>query len=297
MRLLVAVDFSNSSETVISGIESRPWPAGTEARVLNVLDITSMRGLVHPGTVIEEQRYEAHRLADALAARLYAAEIDATSDVILDLPRSAIPAYAKQWCADFIILGSHRHTDLIRFLLGSVAGSVLRKSTCSVEIVRAAPASVGSPDLMKVLLATDGSSDSQAAARSIASRPWPPGSEFKVVCFADLPPFCLPPDAAVEHDSTLDGLRDEIIGKCDEAVEFAQSTLEGAGLDSLGAVTVGDPGIGIMHEASRWGARLIVLGSHGVNGAYGMLPGTTAETVALHSHTSVEIIRPAESLF
>src|SRR5262245_20948786 len=52
MRLLVAVDFSNSSETVISGIESRPWPAGTEARVLNVLDITSMRGLVHPGTVI-----------------------------------------------------------------------------------------------------------------------------------------------------------------------------------------------------------------------------------------------------
>ena len=60
--------------------------------------------------------------------------------------------------ADLIMVGSHGHSAIGRFLLGSVAQAVLRIAPCPVEIVRF-PAGDVTPSShpMKVLLATDGS--------------------------------------------------------------------------------------------------------------------------------------------
>ena len=43
---------------------------------------------------------------------------------------------ASEWHADLIVMGSHGRKGLDRFLLGSVAESVMRYASCSVEIVR-----------------------------------------------------------------------------------------------------------------------------------------------------------------
>jgi nucleotide-binding universal stress UspA family protein len=295
MKLLVPVDFSPSSETVIAEIEARPWPAGTEALVLNVVDIMGTgSGVMDVGSILAMEREKSRQLVEAIAGRLSSAGVKATGDVIEAMPRTGISDYAKECAADFIILGSHGHSGLVRFLLGSVAKSVLRSASCSVEIVRAAPNNAGGHNAMRILLATDGSEYSRAAASSIASRPWLAGSQFKVVSFAEVPPFCLPPNASTDHDTTLDGLREDIIQAADDAVESAQSILKRRGLDSTGAATVGDPRTGILDDASKWGARLIVLGSHGSGGSQHMPPGGTAETVALHAHCSVEVIRGIE---
>src|SRR5262245_30926256 len=40
---------------------------------------------------------------------------------------------------------------------------------------------------MKILLATDGSDYSNAAVNSVAVRPWPEGSEVKIVCATEIP--------------------------------------------------------------------------------------------------------------
>jgi len=292
MKLLIAVDFSPSSEAVITEIESRPWPDGTEAIVLNVIDVMGLgSGVMDLGSVIEEQREQARQLVDSIAGRLSSAGVRATGDVIDATPSSAIPAYGKQCGADFIILGSHGHGGLVRFLLGSVAKAVLRSAPCSVEIVRGGTYDVGLTKNMRILLASDGSQYSQAAARSVAARPWRADTEFRVVCFAELPPFCLPPHPGPVEDDTLEALRQGIMQNAEEAVESARAILRRAGLESAGEVAVGDPRIGILDEASYWGAWLIVLGSHGTKGAEGVAPGHVAETVALHSHCSVEVIR------
>jgi nucleotide-binding universal stress UspA family protein len=294
MNLLVPVDFSPSSETVVDEIQARPWPSGTEALVINVVDTISLGSWVmHPATLLEQEQEEARQLVDTIAGRLISAGVKAAGDVILGLPRSAIPVYAKEWGADFVILGSHAHSGLVRFLLGGVARSVLRNASCSVEIARAVPNHAALPTAMRILLATDGSRHSQAAARSIASRPWPPRSEFKVVSFAEVPPFCFPPPSEAGHDSTLDELREDIMRASEEAVESARAILKAAGIDSIGVAPVGDPRTGILDEASNWGAHLIVLGSHGVRGTEHIPPGSAAEIVALHAHSSVEVIRPA----
>ena len=50
--------------------------------------------------------------------------------------RDSIVHKALQWNADFIVLGSHGRTGFGRFLLGSVAESIVSQAPCSVEIIR-----------------------------------------------------------------------------------------------------------------------------------------------------------------
>ena len=38
MKVLLPIDFSDSSETVVKGVERRPWPGDTEIAVLHVVD-------------------------------------------------------------------------------------------------------------------------------------------------------------------------------------------------------------------------------------------------------------------
>jgi hypothetical protein len=54
MRLLVAVDFLVFSEEIIRQIETRPWPSGTQARLLHVVDtITLSSGMINLGPYFE----------------------------------------------------------------------------------------------------------------------------------------------------------------------------------------------------------------------------------------------------
>lgn len=51
-------------------------------------------------------------------------------------PKEEIVEQAERWHADLVMVGSHGHGPLGRFLLGSVASSVAVHAPCSVEIVR-----------------------------------------------------------------------------------------------------------------------------------------------------------------
>jgi nucleotide-binding universal stress UspA family protein len=50
----------------------------------------------------------------------------------------------------------------------------------------------------------------------------------------------------------------------------------------------------ILDIAERWGADLIVLGSHGYSGWKRFLLGSVSHAVAAHAHCSVEIVRSRE---
>jgi hypothetical protein len=51
-------------------------------------------------------------------------------------PAPTIVAFAKEWDADLVIMGSHGRTGVARLLLGSVARNVLHHASCSVLVVR-----------------------------------------------------------------------------------------------------------------------------------------------------------------
>jgi len=287
MKILLAVDSTPASEAAVAEVAVRPWPQGTAVEVVSAADVYSAWDA--PG-VAEAIVKAADGALRAYSERIQAAGMSCTSRVLTGDPKVAVIDYAAESGADFVIVGSHEASDAIRFLLGSVARAVVRHAPCSVEIVRQRSGS----GAMKVMLATDGSDFSLEATRSVASRPWPPGSEFRVVSVAELPPawFLTPYPAYLNHKA-MEELRAKSMQRAEEAIVASEAILVDAGFPESATVAVpsASPQEVIVAQAAEWGADLIVLGSHGRRGATRFLLGSVAEPVAFHATCSVEIIR------
>jgi nucleotide-binding universal stress UspA family protein len=249
--------------------------------------------------MIEEAKREAACLVKVAAEKLSQAGRKCSSEVTVGIPRTAIAEFAKEWQANLVIVGSHGHGSLGRFVLGSVAQGILRTAPCSVEIVR--PTASGAPassHSLKIVLATDGSEFALAAAKSVAGRPWPAGTQIKILSVAEIPVVenqtTTFPLAAIYPASLLDELLESARNHAQEAVEsakriFAKTVLQ---LAEGRSTPPGDARLTILEQANDWGGDLIVLGSHGRRGLDRLLMGSVSEAVAIHAKCSVEVIRP-----
>ena len=160
-------------------------------------------------------------------------------------------------------------------MLGSVARAVVTAAPCTVQIVRDVIADREHTlhSRRRVLIATDGSETSTAAVQSLARRPWPDESEFRIVSVEEpwvIKSSKLPPQ---------------------EAVTSAEQVLTSAGLKASGEVLSGKPIEVILEDARKWDADLIVVGSHGRRGFRRSLLGSVSEAVAMKAHCSVVIVR------
>jgi len=297
VKLILAVDPTDTSDVVVSQVAARPWPDNTVARVLTVIDDAAI-----PSDVLHEANEDLHRARHLLHARaestieraiseLTVSGLEAESELREGDPRSEIVDAAMEWLADFIFVRSYVVRDMIQWLMGSVSKEVLRESHCSVEVVRSTRKDTArySQEGMKILLAIDGSDSSKAAASSVAGRPWPGNSEARVFICAD--PF----EGTVEQDfSSIEELtsRREVGMTAEEmAVLHVMRVVSSAGLKTTGEVSIGYPKAKIVDKAKNWRADLVVVGSHGRRGIERILLGSVSEAVALHAHCSVEVIR------
>lgn len=144
---------------------------------------------------------------------------------------------------------------------------------------------------MKILLAIDDSRFSQAAIRAVLNAARPQDSEVRVLHV--LEPVIFPPEAQtwtslpVYAEMMEQQRRDATV-----LVKQAAESLRGAGFkETSHAVEEGNPKVIIVDEARKWGADLIVIGSHGRKGLDRFLLGSVSEAVARHADCSVEIVR------
>jgi len=146
---------------------------------------------------------------------------------------------------------------------------------------------------MKILLATDGSDYSKAAVNSVAERPWPQGSEVKIISAMEIP-YAPTTEAWVLPDSYYSELERVAREQAEAAVKDAVERIESgkaSGIEIITKIISGSAGEVILDEAERWNADLIVLGSHGYSGWQRFLLGSVSHAVATHAHCSVEIVR------
>lgn len=288
MRILVAVDGSSSSDAVIREVARRPWPGGSEFAVVIVVDPYFF---TKAPLLLEEARQSTRKSLEELAQPLVDAGWKVDPNVILDNPRHALPRAAKEWKAELVMMGSHGVGAVGRLLVGSTAQAVLRHAECSVEIVRNRQESASGDGGMRVLVPTDGSEHAEAAIRAVAARPWPHGSEFKVIASPEYPvlvgeyPYYAPEQLADLTKSSRT--------QASSAAKIGAAALTKAGL-SVGdevAEPKDTPAQSILTEAERWNADLIVMGSHGRRGFDRLILGSVSETVALHAKCSVEVVR------
>lgn len=297
MRVLIGIDASTASQHVLEEVINRPWPEETDFTVLHVADVY---GLTRTSSLVHELHRQGLVLVQTAAEKLCQAGRLSKAEVLFGTPRREIAEYAKKWDADLVMVGSHGQGALARLLLGSVAHGVLRTAPCSAEIVRprASNGSSSSARAIKVLVATDGSNFSIAALDSVASRPWPEGSEVKLISVEELPAL-LPNQmtasslSAMYPASLLEELLQCARTHAKEAIENASIVLRRSSLRLVNgsSTPLGDPRLAILEAAREWRADLIVLGSHGRRGLDRLLLGSVAENIALHAHCSVEVIR------
>jgi|SoiMethySBSTD1v2_1073268.scaffolds.fasta_scaffold56986_4 nucleotide-binding universal stress UspA family protein len=146
--------------------------------------------------------------------------------------------------------------------------------------------------VMKILLATDGSDCSKAAVDAVAERPWPEGSEVMVISAIELPYTPMTESWALP-DSYFKELETVGTEQAKTAVNQAAKRLKSARgeLVIMTEVANGPAKDMILDEAEKWGADLIVLGSHGYRGWRRFLLGSVSHAVATHARCSVEIVR------
>ncbi len=298
MRLLIAVDSVVTTDMLMNAVASRPWPRGTRARLLSVVEDETVpqKAWREAGYSADAVRQEMRRRGEQVAALavepLGRLGIEAEVSIMRGDPAWLITEEARKWQADMILIRAHNRTDFRSWLLGSVARSVVREAPCSVEVVRAAgdDLSVVSNGHMKILLATDGSEHSTAAARSIAERPWPEGAEVKVMSMVN------PVLYSMEEIGLYQGGGTE---RAHKAIGDAAGILKDTGAKILGEVNADRPVKRILDEARDWGADLIVVGTRDQRGLRRLLSGSVSEAVASRAHCSVKVVRGrgARSLF
>ncbi len=144
MRILLAIDGSEQSQAAANEIPRRYFPADSEVRVIAVveppylgegLDI-SFYGVEAEKAAREQARAAVEKAAAKLRADQGSRQLNVTTEVLSGSPKRVILEDAEAFDADLIVVGSHGHGALERFLLGSVSQAVALHAKCSVEIVR-----------------------------------------------------------------------------------------------------------------------------------------------------------------
>ena len=289
MKVLVAVDSITTLEILLDEMTARSWPAGTEARVLSIIEDGDVPLKVwrEEGYEVSAVRREMHRRGEQITAlaveRLRQKGIPSRVVIMRGNPEFLISFAARSWPADLILMRAHNRKDFRSRLLGSVAKSVVENAPCSVEVIRPREQTDG----FRVLLATDGSVASIAAAHAIAEMSLPENTEVRVVSAVNPMIYSLE-ELGLTGDSGTDHAH--------RAIGNAVQVLSAAPLKISAEVIAGGAARQIVARARHWDADLIVLGTNERRGLSRLLFGSTSAAVASGAHCSVRVIRRKESV-
>lgn len=186
-------------------------------------------------------------------------------------PGRMLQELVEDAAVSLLVLGPSRHGTLSR-VLGTTVERMMNGSPCPVAA--AVPGTAGS-ELRRILLAYDGSPEAEAGRGLAADIGRDAGAVVDVVTIhATLPPVDYPGSGGFRPYAARNAQK--------QAEEIAQGALAALPEALRGEAIVGVPpaGRGIVTEAARTGADLIVMGSRGYGPLRRVLLGSTGSAVA-----------------
>lgn len=144
---------------------------------------------------------------------------------------------------------------------------------------------------MRILVATDGSSFSEAAVKATAALALPQDAEVLVLEVVEPLMYFVPPQMAPGYAPEQAERQRELFDLAKTTTSKTADKLRGAGFKADARVVESDIRNGILDTAAEWKPDLIVMGSHGRKGVKRFLLGSVAEAVARHAPCSVLIVR------
>jgi nucleotide-binding universal stress UspA family protein len=287
-KILVATDFSPSADRALETALALAAPQRGEVHLTHALEVIAPA--VPPYTVsipdelIGASREAARKKLAAAEATLRARGV-ATSTALGSVPAAiSTAARAREIGADLVVVGSHGHTGVRRFLLGSVAEHTVAQSPVSVLVVRGE----GHAEAPKtIVVGTDFSPASERAVALAADWARAFGAQLHLVNGLQLTmPFLAPYEVTVP-DAFIDASYAEAKKKLAAIAEKL------AGVDAHPTVLSAAPHEAIDALATRVKADLIVTGSRGLTGLKHLVLGSVAERTLRHAPCSVLIVKAA----
>ena len=299
MRILLALDGSESADRARVLVASLAWPPGTTVRIVAALDVAPALwgGPWIPAIPADADLMEAEAVAELTRvlqeARipLEAAGLTVEAELLRGRPSAAIADEAGRWEPDLAVLGSRGHGPVETAVLGSVSAAVVDHAACPVLVARG-------DHVARVVLAEDGSS-AAIAARDIVAE-WPAFATLPVLVVgvvdvaapwrSGIAPtmFAAAMDVYTEMLTTARSTHREIVAA-------TAAHLQAAGRSAEEELREGDPADQLRRAATDEAGDLIVMGSRGHVGITRLVMGSVAHAVLTHAHCSVLVVkRPHE---
>lgn len=137
MKILLAIDHSKQSEDAVCALPRFFNPEGSEVRIVEVLPplVISTHQPGEKGSELNSPAKHARALGDKYAQLLRGWRFQVRVHVERGDVVDSIVHSAASWPADVILIGAGRRNLGGRFLLGSVAESVVKRAPCAVMLV------------------------------------------------------------------------------------------------------------------------------------------------------------------
>ena len=309
MKVLIAYDGSSCAKAAIDELQRAGLPPDAQAMVVSVEEewlpappmssYEMMKMVIPSGDVGAKMAPEYNpglspTQNNALKAKAELQKLFPTWEVIdravIGSPATEILKVAEEWGANLIVVGSHGHTALGRFFFGSVSHKVVTEAHCTVRISRHNDFGMG--EQQRILIAIDGSSNSEVAVEEVMKRKWAADTEIRLVIVCDpLKPSLvgniIPPVTKWVTESN----REEHEWAA-HVVEKQSERVHNAGLKVSWVVMEGDPRRALLNEAEDWQATTIFIGARGLSKVDRFLLGSVSAAIASRAECSVEVVRP-----
>ena len=142
MKLLVAVDFSETTELVLrvakrlaSSLDASVWLVHAADPEPDFVGYDAGPDVVR--TQVAKELRDEHRQLQALAEELRQTGVDVTATLARGPTVETLLAEAEKQGADMIVVGSHGRGMVGEILLGSVSKGLIRAGQCPVTVVPA----------------------------------------------------------------------------------------------------------------------------------------------------------------
>ena len=314
MKILIAYDGSESADTGIDGLLRAGMPSqDIEALVVSVAEVwlpppshdevidDTFPFQIPAGVKLARERAariigQAQGLAERgsrQVQRIFPGWV-ISHEAVSGSPAFELLNRAREWGPDLIITGSHGHTALGRFVLGSVSQKVLTEAHTSVRVARRATGAGASAE--RIVVGVDGSMGSDAAVRAVAARGWTPGSEVRVVVAEDLmeayPVSLLIPPVGESVDEVNQAEHTQAEEIAAKAVKELSDGLDDRRMTVSSVIEPGDPKQVLVRHAEEFGADCIFTGATGTSSRIErFVLGSVSAAVAARAHCSVEVVR------
>jgi|AntDeeMinimDraft_6_1070357.scaffolds.fasta_scaffold00109_29 nucleotide-binding universal stress UspA family protein len=209
-------------------------------------------------------------------------DVDVRLAVRTGRPHREILAYADQQGIDLLVLGTQGRTGLRKFILGSVATSVVREATQPVLTVSKNVTNVRST-FHEILIPTSGRPGTSAAVAH--------GIELCTAYSAQVHAVYVVDDTISRVPAYLDTVREFGRDATDEVAVQAAST----GVGTTRQILRGDPATKIQEYIGSHGVDLVVMGTERRTGVERLVLGSVTERVLASSPVPVLTVRAHDS--